>query len=379
MVFSRYKNGNKSLLTFMNFSLMKKKLSFLLSLTAVLLGVSGCQGPSKGPKLTPVSYSDLNGWEKDQHIDTLPAMRKSCQVLVKKSPSTPMITKEDASGTAHDWQGFCTQLAGHKFPNTTAYKTFLESHLQPYLVSTDSGPEGTFTGYYEPILRGSRTRKGVYQTPLYRLPRKSTNYKVPRAEIVRGILKGKGLELVWVDDPVAAFFLQIQGSGRVRLENGQEIRLGYAGQNGYPYFPIGKDLLDRGILKPGKVNMHTIRQWLKANPRQAESVMSKNQSYVFFKEVKGPGPIGSHGVPLTPKRSIAVDRQFISLGSPLFLDAQSPQTGHPRLQRLMMAQDTGGAIKGAVRGDFFWGHGLEAATAAGLMNSKGQLYLLLPK
>lgn len=356
-----------------------KKLTLLVVFPAILLLMVGCQGPTQGPNLTPVDYSEVPGWHEDRMIDALPAMRKSCQVILKKQPTTPMITKTDASGTAHDWQGFCTQLEKHKFANTAKLRYFLESHLRPHLVSAESSAEGTFTGYYEPILRGSRTRKGVYQTPLYRLPGKSVNYKIPRSQIVKGALKGKGLELVWVDDPAAAFFIQIQGSGRVRLENGQEMRLGYAGQNGYPYFPIGKELLDRGALRKGQVNMHTIRKWLKDHPSQAESVMSKNQSYVFFKETSGPGPIGSHGVPLTPKRSMAVDRQFISLGSPVWLDAQAAQPDHPRLQRLMMAQDTGGAIKGVVRGDFFWGHGVEAATAAGLMNSKGQLYLLLPK
>lgn len=346
--------------------------------SALLFLITGCQGP-QGPTLTPVHYADLEGWHDDQVIEALPAMKKSCQVLLKKSPTTPMITQADGSGAVHDWQGFCAQLNRKKFYKNSDLRYFLEFHLQPYLVSAGDLATGTFTGYYEPILRGSRKKHGAYQTPLYKLPPKSVNYKIPRSKIVAGALKGKKLELVWVDDPIAAFFIQIQGSGRVRLDNGQEIRLGYAGQNGYPYFPIGKELLDRGALKPGQVNMHTIRKWLKDHPRQAESVMSKNQSYVFFKEISGPGPIGSHGVPLTPKRSMAVDPQFISLGSPIWLHADSPAENNQKLQRLMLAQDTGGAIKGAVRGDFFWGHGAEAANMAGLMNSKGQLYLLLPR
>lgn len=354
---------------------MKKHFIFF---SFILFLVIGCQGP-KGPVLIPAHYTDLNGWHSDEVIEALPAMKKSCEVLLKKSPTTPMITQADGSGAVHDWQGFCHQLKRKKFTQSGDFRRFLEFHLQPYLVSTEESSTGTFTGYYEPILRGSRKKHGVYQTPLYKLPPNSVNYKIPRAQIVAGALKRKKLELVWVDDPVAAFFIQIQGSGRVRLENGQEIRLGYAGQNGYPYFPIGKELLDRGVLKADQVNMHTIRKWLKDHPRQAESVMSKNESYVFFREITGPGPIGSHGVPLTAKRSLAVDPQFISLGSPLWLHADSPKGRQQKLQRLMLAQDTGGAIKGAVRGDFFWGHGVEAANMAGLMNSKGQLYLLLPK
>ncbi|WP_032112858.1 murein transglycosylase A [Candidatus Paracaedibacter symbiosus] len=358
---------------------MKKFFIPSFSFASLLFLVAGCQGPQSELTLTPVNYEDLSGWQDDKMIEALPAMRKSCQVLLKKNSTTKMITKSDGSGAAHDWRGFCVQLTNDKFHNSAHLRKFLEFHLKPYLISAGDETAGTFTGYYEPILRGSRKKHGPYHTPLYRLPPKSVNYKIPRSRIVAGALKGKGLELVWVDDPVAAFFIQVQGSGRVRLENGQEIRLGYDGQNGYPYFAIGKELIDRGALKSNQVNMHTIRKWLKDHPRQAESVMSKNQSYVFFKEMSGPGPIGSHGVPLTPKRSMAVDRQFISLGSPLWLDTTHPQGSYPRLQRLMMAQDTGGAIKGVVRGDFFWGHGNEAANHAGLMNSKGQLYLLLPR
>jgi membrane-bound lytic murein transglycosylase A len=290
-----------------------------------------------------------------------------------------MMTRSDGSGTVKDWEEFCTKLEKRNFRRHSDLREFLEFHLQPYKISTQESSSGIFTGYYEPILRGSRKKQGIYHVPLYKLPSKSVHYKIPRSQIVAGALRGKNLELVWVDDPIAAFFIQIQGSGRVHLDKGQEIRLGYAGQNGYPYFPIGKELIDRGALKTEQVNMHTIRKWLKDHPRQAESVMSKNQSYVFFREVSGQGPTGSHGVPLTPKRSIAVDPKFIPLGSPLWLQADSPQRGGHKLQRLVLAQDTGGAIKGAIRGDLFWGHGVEAANLAGLMNSKGYLYLLLPR
>ena len=178
---------------------------------------------------------------------------------------------------------------------------------------------------------------------------------MPRSRIVQGGLKGRGLELVWVDDPIAAFFLQIQGSGRVRLEDGSLMRLGYAGANGCGYHPIGKTLIDRGILSASNVSRQSIIAWLKAHPREAESVMSLNKSYVFFRVRQGAGPIGSQGVPLTPQRSLAVDPEYIPLGTPLWIDLDHPDEGAPRIQSLVIAQDTGGAIKGGVRGDLFLG------------------------
>lgn len=330
--------------------------------------------------LTQVSYDSLPGWKKDKQLLALPAMLRSCTVILKKSPGTPMLTRRDSSGSAKDWFRFCKKLQSKQFHTHKEFREFIESNLQPYQVSASGNHQGVFTGYYEPILKGSLRRHGVYQTPLYRLPGKGVGYKVPRSKIVKGALKGKKLELVWVSDPVDAFFMQIQGSGRIRLENGKELRLGYAGQNGYPYFPIGKELLDRGILAQGQVSMQAIKKWLHSHPRQAESVMSKNQSYVFFSILKSPeGPIGSHGVPLTPHRSLAIDRNFITLGTPLWLDATHPNHRQPHLQKLMVAQDTGGAIKGAVRGDYFWGSGTKAGQYAGAMNASGHIYILLPK
>lgn len=291
-----------------------------------------------------------------------------------------MVTRADGSGRAGDWFKFCKKLQSNKFKSHKHLRDFLEENVSPYQIAASGNAEGVFTGYYEPILNGSLRRHGKYQTPLYRMPGKGINYKIPRSRIIRGALKGKGLELVWVDNPVEAFFIQVQGSGRIRLDNGREIRLGYAGQNGYPYFPIGKALLDKGVLQHGHVTMQNIKKWLHAHPRQAESIMSQNQSYVFFKINNKPGsPIGSHGIPLTPHRSMAIDRSFISLGTPLWLDATHPDHHKPHLKKLMVAQDTGGAIKGAVRGDYFWGSGSMAATYAGAMNAKGNLYVFLPR
>ena len=193
------------------------------------------------------------------------------------------------------------------------------------------------------------------------------------------MLSGKGLELVWVDDPVDAFFLQIQGSGLIRLPSGKILRVGYAGKNGQPYFAIGRDLVARGALTTENVSLQTIRAWLAANPAEAQAVMNKNQSYVFFRAITGAGPIGAQGVPLTAGHSLAVDRRYIPLGAPLWLDTADPLVPGAPLRRLVIAQDTGGAIKGVVRGDFFWGSGDRARNGAGKMKEPGRFYILLPR
>jgi membrane-bound lytic murein transglycosylase A len=354
-----------------------------LALLAISFVLTGCQmqptGVSSPIELTPVSYKDLPGWNKDQMLKAMPALKHSCSALLKKDPSKPMVTRRCGGGQAGDWQPFCTQLIKNTPKTEKDMRRLIQRYLKPYQASSSEGSTGLFTGYDEPELRGSKHRHGRYQTPLYRLPGSKVRYKgVPRSRIVSGALKGKGLELVWVDDPVAAFFLQIQGSGRIRLDDGSLMRLGYAGQNGCPYYVIGKALIQRGALSSGNVTRQSIRKWLKQHPRQAESIMSLNKSYVFFKVRHGEGPIGSHGVPLTPQRSLAVDREYMSLGTPLWIDLDHPDEGAPRIQSLVVAQDTGGAIKGAVRGDLFWGSGHLADDCAGRMKSRGEYYLLLP-
>jgi len=354
--------------------------------TLLLAGLlSSCSTTPKTPSMDrlPTTFNDLPGWENDKHLETLPALKKTCGVIGKKSNSTEMITKSNGRGSAEDWKPFCRKLNHHlnkgKLSSHEEVRTFLEDNLKPYQISLSGNNSGTFTGYYVPILRGSLRRHGPYQIPLYRLPKQTKYRKLNRTKIINGALKNKGLELVWVDDAVEAFFIQIQGSGRIELDNGREMTIGFAGQNGLPYFAIGKALIEKGILTPETTNMQTIKRWLWDNPRQAEKIMSLNQSYVFFKERSTSDVIGAHGVPLTPQRSMAVDRNYISLGTPLWLDAQHPNPGRDRLQRLLVAQDVGGAIKGAIRGDYYWGIGDKAGSHAGRMNSQGNLYLLLPK
>jgi len=355
----------------------------LFTLVFIVFIVCGCE-QRRVSDLTykPVSFSELPSFEKDTIIEAIPALKKSCAVMLKQGNKTyPVPQNSNLTGTLKDWGPFCRAVVAEHIRQPSHWKALLQKHLVPYQLSLNDTYNGQFTGYYEPLLHGSKRRHGRYTTPLYSYPsNKSTNVKFSRADIVRGALKGKKLELVWVDDSVDAFFLQIQGSGRVKLENGDMLRIGYAGTNKHAYHPIGKTLLDRGALPSGGVSMQSIRKWLKTNPKHAEEIMSTNESYVFFRDLtNSDGPIGAQGVGLTAKRSLAVDPFYIGLGTPLWVDIDHPENGHQRLQHLTVAQDTGGAIKGGLRADYFWGFGHEATHYAGRMNSKGHLYVLLPK
>jgi membrane-bound lytic murein transglycosylase A len=272
-----------------------------------------------------------------------------------------------------------------------------------------SNPEGLFTGYYEPLLNGSRRFGRPYTVPLYRPPadllhidlgrfnptlagyaiygRIEGGEFVPyysRRDIDAGALAGRGLELLWVDDPIDKFFLQIQGSGQVRLDDGSLVRVGYAGQNGHPYRAIGRDLIEMEVLTPEQVTMPAIRAWLELHPNDALNIMERNRSYIFFEErpelAPDDGPLGAEGVSLTAERSLAVDPRYIPFGVPIWLDTTAPfPEGAGPLRRLVVAQDTGSAIKGVVRGDVFWGAGERAEAIAGHMKSRGRYAILLPK
>ena len=258
-------------------------------------------------------------------------------------------------------------------------RRFFETSFIPLAVADNGASEGLFTGYYEIELNGSRRRQGRYQTPIYRRPSEpgaATRYS--RAEIEDGALAGCGLELFWIDDLIDAFFLEIQGSGRVRLKEGGTVRVGYDGQNGQPYVPVGRLLVERGIMPRSQTTMIAIRDWMSQHPAAGAALRRENPSYVFFRELSGDGPIGAEGIVLTAERSLAVDRAFIALGIPIWLEADERFGSAESVQRLVVSQDIGGAIKGPVRGDLFWGTGNAAAARAGGMNARGRYYLLLP-
>ncbi len=325
-------------------------------------------------QLHPSSFNALSGWEQDNHAEALVAFRQSCQRW-RRMPSNKAMSGAFNFGTVANWAKLC-----HISVNDGEEKQFFEKWFKPYAVADNGVVKGLFTGYYLPELHGSLFRSERYTVPIYRKPNGSAAH-YDRAAIYAGALEGKGLELLWVDDIVDAYFMDVQGSGRVIMEDGSVKGLGYAGKNGRAYFAIGKDLVDRGEIAKADISMQTIRAWIKQHPDEGLQLMKKNASYVFFRLTDGDpnlGPIGAMGVPLTAQRSLAVDRHFLPLGIPIWLNAQHP-AGEKRLKRLVMAQDTGGAIKGAIRGDFYWGQGDKAGEMAGPMKSKGRFYVLLPR
>jgi membrane-bound lytic murein transglycosylase A len=310
---------------------------------------AGCAPQSRSP-FQQVSFADLPGWHDDDIAAALHPLRRSC------------------AKPADDMRAACAALA-QVAPGEA--RRYFEHWFVPHRVS-----DALITGYYEPELHGARAPSARYRVPLYRAP--SPPVASTRAEIDRGALRGRDLELVWVDDPIDAFFLHIQGSGRVRLEDGSVLRLGYAGNNGRPYTAIGAELVRDGAMPLADVTMQSIRAWLATHPSEAPAMMARNERYVFFRVVPE-GPVGSQGVTLEPGRSIAVDPQHLPLGAPVFVTTSDPLDATRPLRRLTVTQDTGSAIKGLARADFFWGAGADAGDRAGKMKGRGELYLLKPR
>jgi membrane-bound lytic murein transglycosylase A len=340
------------------------------------------------------SWSDLPGWGEDDVLAAWPAFLQSCRALSSK-PQWPL------------WRTACEEAKGLG-RNASALRSFFEARLQPHLLTNPDGTtHGMITGYYEPLLRGSRKRGNSFEQPVLSVPndlltieladvlpdlkfmrlrgRLQGNKVVPyysRAEITSHEKDFADRVLLWVDDAVELFFLQIQGSGRVKLQGGETVRIGYADQNGHPYQSIGRLLVERGELKLEQASMQGIQAWARANPAKLPELLNANPSYVFFRELgklvsESEGPPGALGVPLSAERSIAVDPRHIPLGAPVFLSTTQPNSAMP-LRRLMMAQDTGGAIRGVVRADLFWGFGADAGKQAGRMKQQGQMWVLLP-
>ena len=367
----------------------------VIVLCSLLAGCAGLWRRAEGiGEIVP--WSQLPGWSEDRHAEAWPALLQSCKKLRAQK---------------RQWRDIClnAELIGET-DNETA-RAFFETRFEAHTMLNTSGKnEGLITGYYEPLLNGSRIKAERFRYPVYQRPDDlliidlDQLYPELNGRPVRGRLEGgnrvvpyfsreeinngghtlAGHELVWVDDPIALFFLQIQGSGRIRLPDGEIVAIGYADQNGHPYNAIGRELVNRGAMALEEVSLQTIRAWLEANPDEAEAVLNSNPSYVFFAERDPslPGPLGAMQVPLTPQRSIAVDPAYIPLGFPVWLDTTLPDSDNGNsktYRRLVLAQDTGGAIKGAVRADVFYGKGEEAEAVSGRMKQPGQLYVLLPR
>jgi membrane-bound lytic murein transglycosylase A len=374
-------------------------IASLLSLA--LIACSSAPPPRPVPKPAPVvlryeraDWSALPGWNADNVHEAWPAFLASCRALRFRA----------------EWTQPCTAAQALTVVTPSAVREFFRQYFDPYRVlnpTSSLGPNlGLVTGYYEPLLYGSRAPSQRFNAPLYSPPPDLlivdlvSLYPELKGKRIRGRLEGnrvvpyytraelatdpaiRGREIVWIDGALDAFMLQVQGSGRVQLPTGETIRLQYADQNGHPFRSIGRYLVDKGELTLDQATMPGIRAWLDAHPSRLQEVLNANPSVVFFSEAPlddpSIGPKGAQGVPLTTGRSIAVDPAFVPLGSPVFLATTYPASDAP-LQRLVVAQDTGGAIAGAARADFFWGTGPQALEQAGRMRQSGMMWLLWPK
>ncbi len=342
-------------------------------------------GRDAGPprlRLERVGFAELPGWARADMKAAVQAFTKSCLAFEKAPGGAPFGAVDSGVdyGTVGEWLPACHAAADVSAGDAAAARRFFEDAFVPMAVTNYGEARGLFTGYFEIELNGSVNRHGPYQTPIYRRPPELAQMpRLSRAEIEDGALAGRGLELFWVDDPIAAFFLQIEGSGVIRLHDGRKVRVGYDGQNGLPYVPVGRLLIERHVLAAGEVTMASIIKWMRAHPRAGAALRRDDPAYVFFRIVHGDGPIGAEHVPLTAEHSLAVDPRFIPLGVPIWLDAKERFDQREAVRRLVVAQDTGGAIKGPIRGDLFWGAGSVAGERAGRMNARGSYWLLLPR
>ncbi|HKQ10340.1 MAG TPA: murein transglycosylase A [Rhizomicrobium sp.] len=363
--------------------------------------MTGCTTPrpqiqaQAGLHLSKASFADLPQWRGADQARAQLSFQRGCAVLMAKPDST-VLSGSGYAGTVADWRAVCDSARG-------SARDFFEKNFTPFAVDG----EALFTGYYEPQIRGSRTRAGAFQTPVYGLPSDLVRVDLSlfntklKGEHVSGKVDGHALVpyadraqidrdgiasapiLFYTDDPIAFFFLQIQGSGRVVFDDGSAARIAYAGENGQAYTAIGRTLIADGSLSREVVSLQSIRAWLAAHPDRAQSVMQTNRSYIFFAEVPlkenitgdpALGSTGSLGTNLTPLASLAVDSRIHALGAPFYVAAEGPDPVHD----VMVAQDIGGAIRGTARGDMFFGFGEEAERRAGAMKAPGRLYLLLP-
>ena len=347
----------------------------------------------------PISVASLAGWQNDDHAKALETFQRSCHEILTTAHGFKRPAK--FGGELKDWQALCSAAL-----QTENAKKFFEENFAAFKVHDSDRPQGLYTGYYEPEAEGSLTKTADYQVPVYNKPQDLIGFSeadqtkmglaygrmldgkpapyFTRKEIEQGALEGRGLEIVWLKSWVDAFFIHIQGSGRVRLADGKTIRLAYAAKTGQPYTGIGGVLLAKGVGTKDTMSMELLRNWMKAHPAEARELMWNNKSYIFFRQIDVPsidlGALGAQQVNLTPLRSLAVDRSIWMFGTPIWIDTRTPpEAGAKPFRHLMVAQDTGTAIKGYVRGDVYWGWGADASFNAGHMKSAGTMVVLLPK
>jgi membrane-bound lytic murein transglycosylase A len=351
----------------------------LLSLTA---GASAAAADKvlrfPGAQIETLQFSALNGWTADDQAAAFGSFLKSCKAI--RGGTAAMRAARPMFGALHDVCGRASELAGKH--DSAQARAFFEKNFKPVRITPAGEPGGFFTGYYETVIEGSRKRTSEFSVPLYRSPQNVSAYD--RTQIEEGALNGKGLELVWLKNPVDAFFAQIQGSARVKLAGGETMRVGYAARNGLPYTPVGKFLIDRGIVSKEDMSMDKIRAFMESNPDEGRDLRRKNRSYVFFREMpldKDAHSTGGQGIELTPYRSLAVDRSLHVYGTPIWIEAELPlESDKPvtPFRKLAIAQDTGSAIIGPARADIFFGAGEDIGKVAGRIKQFGKFVVLVP-
>src|SRR5215831_18820128 len=341
----------------------------------------------RNAKLEMLSFSALDGWQEDDHATAFTTFLKSCRAILNANK-----TIRSARPLLAGLFKACERATAAGHLDREQARSFFESSFKPVKVMPGGQPEGFFTGYYETEVDGSRFPSDEYTVPIYAAPietirrKKSTVFaNLDRAKIEGGALAGKGLEICYVKTPIDAFFAQIQGSTRVKLDSGKLLRLNYAASNGMPYSPVGKFLIDRGIVSKEEMSMDKIRGFMEANPEEGKALRRKNRSFVFFQETPLSGHdecIGAQGVPLTAGRSVAVDKHIHVYGTPIWVEADLPidsEKPETTFHRLLFAQDTGSAIVGPARADIYFGHGEEISHIAGRIKQNGQFVMLVPQ
>jgi membrane-bound lytic murein transglycosylase A len=346
-------------------------------LAACASGMGGAT--EKRAAMAPISFNEIAGWSEDKQSEALAAFRRSCPKLTA-GPETRIATDGGTKTvTPAEWKRICDAANTVNAADDRAARAFFEENFRPLVVQAPA----RFTGYFEPEMRGSRVPSRLFTVPVYRRPTDLSDQPYyTRAEIEQGVLKGKGLEIAWVQDPVALFEVQVQGSGRVHLAEGGVLSLAFDGSNNRPYTAIGSVLVEMGVMPKEAVTWPAIRDWLKRNPQQARDVMRKNERYIFFKDTKSASASGAEGVPLTAQRSLAVDVTLTPFGTPIWIDTVRPVARKPGAaepyRRLTIAQDSGAAIQGPARGDVFFGSSAQAADWAGRMVGEGRAIVLVP-
>ncbi len=352
-----------------------------LSLTAGAMTAAAAETTLRipGAQAEPLTFAALNGWRTDDHAAAFGSFLKSCKAILASSPA-----QRAARPMYGGLSQACQRAAAAGKLDRDKARVFFETNFNPVRVVPNGEQDGFFTGYYETVIEGARQRSAEYNVPIYKMPGSTALATADRIRIEDGLLAGKGLEIVWLKNPVDAFFAQIQGSARVKLTNGETMRIGYAGRNGLPYTAVGKFLIDRGIYTREEMSMDKIRSWMEANPAEGRDLRRKNLSYVFFREVpmaKDDHSTGGQGVELTPLHSIAIDKSIHVYGTPVWIEAQLPiasEKPETPFRHLTIAQDTGTAIIGPARADIFFGVGEEIGLIAGRIKQPGRFVMLIP-